>query len=136
MTPLAAWHRTTLREAASGNRTMHELSIVEALIEQTQRELQRAGQSGRIQRLDLTIGRLSGVSCDSIRFAFELLTPGTPLEKAEVHIREPKARCHCRGCNARVEIDELMIECPRCGSTEVSIEGGRELTLESIEIED
>jgi len=115
---------------------MHELSIVEALIEQVQQELDAAGHHGRVLRLDLTIGRLSGVCCDSIRFAFELLAPDTPLADAELHITEPKATCRCRDCRAAVEIDEFPVCCPQCGSREIVVDGGRELLLESIEIED
>jgi len=115
---------------------MHELSIVETLIEQAQKEVRRSGHSGRIVRLDLVIGRLAGVSCDSIRFAFDLLSPDTMLEGAEVRITEPKATCCCQACDARVEGDELTVRCPRCGGVGVSFEGGRQLLLESIEIED
>ena len=61
---------------------MHEVSIVEALIEQVGEEVERAGASGRVTRLALSIGQLSGVHSDSIRFAFELLSPGTILEGA------------------------------------------------------
>ena len=115
---------------------MHELSIVDALIEQVQQEVDRSGQQGRIVRLELVIGRLAGVCCDSIRFAFELLSAGTPLEQTELHITEPKAASRCCTCNACVKIDELALKCPECGSMEVTIEGGRELLLQSIEIED
>ena len=115
---------------------MHELSIVDALIEQTQAEIENAGHNGRVLRLDLTIGRLSGVYCDSIRFGFELLSKGTPLEGAELNITEPKATCHCAACDARVEIDEIVVQCPECGDGDVSIEGGRQLLLDSIELED
>lgn len=115
---------------------MHELSIVEALVEQTQNEVQRAGHAGRILRLNLSIGRLSGVNCDSIRFAFELISPGTSLEGAELQITQPKATCRCEACGARVEIDELTVRCPRCASNAISIDGGRQLLLESIEMED
>jgi hydrogenase nickel incorporation protein HypA/HybF len=115
---------------------MHELSIVEALIEQVDRELERSGHHGPVQRIELSIGRLSGVSCESLRFALRLLAPGTVIEKAEVAIVEPKAVCVCRGCDARVEIDQLVVACPQCGSGEVSIEGGRELLLQTIELED
>ena len=115
---------------------MHELSIVEALIDQVGQELDRAGQPGRVLRLELSIGRLSGVCPDSIRFAFGLIAQGTPVEDAEVVIEEPKATCHCRACNARTEIDDLVIQCPRCGSGEIAIEGGRELVLQTIEIEE
>ena len=115
---------------------MHELSIVDALIDQTRTEIENTGQTGRVLRLDLTIGRLSGVYCDSIRFAFDLLSKGTPLEGAELHITEPKASCLCHACDARVEIDEFVEQCPECGGGDVSINGGRQLLLQSIEIED
>ena len=114
---------------------MHELSIVEALIDQVGKELDRAGQQGRRARLELSVGRLSGVNCESLRFAFGLLAPGTVVEDAEIVIQEPKAVCHCHACNATVEIDDLVVQCPRCASGEITIEGGRELVLQSIEIE-
>ncbi len=115
---------------------MHEVYICEALIEQVQREVDRCGESGRIRRLDLSVGRLSGVSCDSLRFAFELLSPDTLVADAELHISEPQATCRCRTCNAQVEIDELTVRCPACGSMQITLEGGRDLLLQSIEIED
>jgi len=115
---------------------MHELAIVEALIDQTRAEVENAGQTGRVLRLDLSIGRLSGVYCDSIRFAFDLLSKDTLLEGAELHITQPKATCHCHECDARVEIDEIVVQCPECAGGDVSIDGGRELLLQSIELED
>ena len=114
---------------------MHELSIVQTLIEQVEQEVQRSGQEGQVTRLELVIGRLSGVNSDSIRFALQMLTPGTLLEAAEVHITEPKARCCCRACGARSEIDEFVVECPACGNADLFIEGGRDLILQSIELE-
>ncbi len=115
---------------------MHELSIVEALVNQTQQELKRSGHEGRVIRLDLSVGRLAGVNCDSIRFAFDLLSTGTILEGAEIHIAEPGATCRCHACHCEVEVHEVAVECPQCCSRDVSIEGGHDLLLESIEIED
>lgn len=114
---------------------MHELSIVEALIDQVENEVQQAGLEGAVTRLDLVIGRISGVNTDSIRFAFEMLSPGTRVEGAQLQIAEPKPQCCCRQCQARVETDELMAACPNCGSGDVTMEGGQELLLESIEVE-
>ncbi len=115
---------------------MHEVSIVETLIEQVEREVERSGHKGRVTRLELVIGRLSGVNIDSIRFAFEMLAPGTLLEAARVHIDEPKATCCCRSCGARAAVDGLVAQCPACGSGDAFIEGGRDLLLQSIELED
>jgi len=115
---------------------MHELAIIEALIEQVSREMKRAGRQGRVARLDLSVGRLSGVNPDSLRFAFGLVAPGPPVEGAEMAIDEPKAQCRCNQCGAQTDIDDLVIQCPRCGSGDISIEGGRDLMLQSIEIEE
>lgn len=115
---------------------MHELSIVEALIEQVQQEVERSGQGGRVIGLELVVGRLSGVNADSLRFGFEILAPGTLLEAADVRIAEPKAACRCRACHAASEVDELVARCPACGSDDVFLTGGRELLLDSIHLED
>ena len=115
---------------------MHELSIMESLLEQVEKEVARSGHQGRVLQLDLVVGRLSGVNADSIRFAFELLSPDTLLEKSELRIDEPKAVCCCGDCGARREIDELVAVCPVCQSGQISFEGGQELLLQSIELED
>jgi len=115
---------------------MHEVSIVEALIEQVRREVDRSGQPGRVTRLDLVIGRFSGVNADSIRFAFRLLAPGTLLESARLEIAEPKAECLCRDCHRRGELDEMVGCCPYCGSPAIQIQGGQDLLLQSIELEE
>jgi hydrogenase nickel incorporation protein HypA/HybF len=115
---------------------MHELSIVDSLIEQVDREVQAAGHAGRVLSVDLTVGRLSGANADSIRFAFELLAPGTIVAAAKLRIAEPSAVCHCLACGARKEIDDLTARCSQCGSANLTLEGGQELMLTSIELED
>jgi len=115
---------------------MHELAIVDALIDQVRSEIERAGAAGRVTRVELAVGRLSGVCVESIRFAFEMLSPGTILEKAQLAIREPPAVGRCLACGAEAEIEDLGALCPRCASPDVSIEGGQELVLETIELED
>ena len=115
---------------------MHELSIVEALTVQVEEEVERAGEGGRVTRLSLIIGRLSGVNCDSIRFAFELLAPGTLLESAELEISEPRAECVCADCGAISQIDRFVAECPCCAGQDITIQGGTELLLETIDLEE
>ena len=115
---------------------MHELSIVESLIEQVEKEVLQSGHEGRIVQLDLVIGQLSGVNADSIRFAFELLSPDTKLGDARLSIEEPRAVCRCEDCKAEMEIEELAASCPVCGSLHVAIVGGQDLMLDGIELED
>jgi hydrogenase nickel incorporation protein HypA/HybF len=115
---------------------MHEMAIVEALIDQVRGEVEQQAAPGRVTRLNLIVGRLSGVCSDSLRFAFELMAPGTIVERARLHIDEPKAACRCETCGQESEIDDLGAGCPRCASREIGIVGGQELLLESIELAD
>lgn len=115
---------------------MHELSIVQALLDQVAEEVDRAGHPGRVVALHLVIGRLSGVHADAIRFGFELLSPGSIAHGATLQIDQPPARCLCRGCGGEVEIAELVTTCPSCGRADIIIRGGQELLLQSIELED
>ena len=116
---------------------MHEVAIVQTLIEQVEDEVTKAGCAGPVTRLEVVVGRLSGANADSIRFAFELLAPDHALiEKAELVIDEPKAICRCLTCQAENEIDELLPACPDCGSTEIRFEGGQDLLLQTIELEE
>ena len=112
------------------------MSIVQALIEQVESEVQKSGQTGRVTGLELVIGRLSGVHTDSIRFAYEFLSKDSILADAELRIREPSAHLVCQACGARDPISQLEMHCPHCGSGDVVIEGGRELVLQSIELEE
>ncbi len=115
---------------------MHEMSIVQALLEQVAEEVDQAGQRGRVVSLHLVVGRLSGVHVDAIRFGFELLSPGSIAQGAALRIDQPPARCHCDRCGAAVEIAEIVSACPVCGHADIIIRGGQELLLQSIELED
>ena len=115
---------------------MHEAAIAEELIAAADAALVRSRAAGRVLRLEVAVGRLSGISPEALRFAFERLVPGTRIEGARLEIAEPKARCHCRQCGKRTETDDVFGGCPACGGADVTIEGGRELLLQAIEVED
>ena len=116
---------------------MHEVAIVETLIRQVADEVEQSGHTGRVTRLDLIVGRLSGASAEAIRFAFELLSKDDPLlDGAELVIDEQKAVCRCQACGVETEIDELVAACPVCESGQIQIVGGNDLMLASIDLED
>lgn len=115
---------------------MHESAIAQQLIAAAQEALGRSAPLGKATLLRINVGRLAGVHCESLRFAFEVLASETPLRGAALDIRETKAVAVCADCGARTEIDDPFAVCPACGSAEVRLEGGGELVLESIEVEE
>ncbi len=114
---------------------MHELAITQSMLDLA---LEQAKQNNatRIQKISVTIGEMSGVVDECVRFYFALLGDGTIAEGAELAIRSIPATAQCRQCETRFEIRGMDWICPRCGNARIEIIGGKELYLESIEVED
>jgi hydrogenase nickel incorporation protein HypA/HybF len=86
--------------------------------------------------LRVRVGPLSGVVIDSLRFAFEALTPGTTAEGARLDIEETRPSFRCPDCQAEYQTPVGFYQCPSCGSAGGELLGGNELELVSIEVPD
>ena len=115
---------------------MHELSIVKQLMTVAEAELDRLEEGATVTSLRVAVGRLSGASAESMKFAFEVLSPESRLNGCRLEIIEPKAVCACAECGYREEVDDYVSACPRCNSTSITVTGGNDLRLESMEVED
>jgi hydrogenase nickel incorporation protein HypA/HybF len=108
---------------------MHELSITQSIVD-TARE-RAAGRP--VHSIRVRAGRLTAVIPASMQFCFELIVEGTELAGARLEIEQPEGRAHCRVCDAEFALADLVLLCP-CGSAEVSVTGGRELQIVSMEV--
>jgi hydrogenase nickel incorporation protein HypA/HybF len=113
---------------------MHEMSIAQSLLDIVLQESQQH-QVTRVLALYLKIGELSAVETESLRFCFDLIARGTPVEGARLDIEEVPITCRCRVCGCRFRAQELDFNCPACKANEVDMVSGRELSLESFEAE-
>jgi hydrogenase nickel incorporation protein HypA/HybF len=108
---------------------MHELaltqSVVETIVERT--------QSARVTAVYLGIGKVSGVLPDAVRFCFDVVAAGSPVEGARLEIEEPPGRARCRDCAREFEVDGLLVLCP-CGGANVEVLGGEELLIRAVEV--
>ena len=108
---------------------MHELAITESIVAAVTERM----PGTPVRRVHLSIGRLSGVVPDAVRFCFDLVTAGTSLEGAVLEIDEPGGRVVCRRCAAEFDTDEVLALCP-CGSADVELLRGQELRVRSVEV--
>ena len=108
---------------------MHELAITESLVAAV------AGNVGssRVDSVTVVVGRLSGVVADSLPFYFDLCTEGTPLEGAILEILDVPAHARCRSCDAEIELHDMIALCP-CGSADLEILDGQDLTIKQVEV--
>lgn len=101
-------------------------NIVDAVLE--------AVAGSRVARVNLEIGKLSGVVPDSVRFCFDLVAQDTALEGAQLDIVEPFGRGVCRCCGDESELGEVVVLCP-CGSADVEVLSGQQMRIKSVELE-
>jgi len=108
---------------------MHEMAVTQSVVDAVAERVDDA----RVRSVRLDIGRLSGVVPDAVRFCFDVIALGTPLEGARLDIDETSGTGHCRDCGADTEVDDLIVLCP-CGSADVAVTGGRDLSIRSVEV--
>ena len=108
---------------------MHELAITECLVSAV---CETAGDR-RVHEVRVDVGALSGVVPAALEFCFGLATEGTIAEGATLRIQRIPGLCECRSCGTEFTVDDFVLLCP-CGSADVIVRAGRELTIESIEV--
>lgn len=108
---------------------MHEVAIMQSVVDMVVERT--AGR--QIQAVRLQVGTLSGVVADALRFCFDVVAMGTPLEGSSLEIHEVSGRGACRSCGAEFDVDDLILLCP-CGSADVRIVAGRELLVTSVQV--
>ena len=112
---------------------MHELSIATNLVDTAVRSAEEAGANSVI-RLHLRLGALAGVEPESLAFCFPVVARGTICEGAELRLEIVPARGVCAKCRKPTEVHDLLAPCPACGQWPLSVEGGREIQLDSLEV--
>lgn len=115
---------------------MHELSIVSSVVD-TVTESMAAYPGSRAVEVRLRIGALASVVVDSLEFCWGIATEGTPLAGARLVVNTVPVIMHCAVCVADVELEGLQsFRCPLCGEPCSDLRQGRELDIDSIEIDD
>ncbi|MEO7260041.1 MAG: hydrogenase maturation nickel metallochaperone HypA [Jatrophihabitantaceae bacterium] len=108
---------------------MHELAIAEDVLSTiTARTADR-----KVHAVRLEIGKLAGVSADSLRFCFELAAAGTGVDGAVLDIDEPTGLARCVTCSQEFPLEDLILLCA-CGSSDVRILAGDELRIVSVQV--
>ncbi len=82
----------------------------------------------------IVVGALTGFVPDSIQFYYETMSKNTVAEGATLEFEELPIRLRCRTCANVFEPASREWTCPKCASSEMDIEGGRELYIKEMEV--
>ena len=113
---------------------MHEFGLMQSVLESVTAEACKVGAS-RVNEIRLVVGEMREVLSDAMEFSFEALAQGTLCEGATLSLRMVKPASRCAQCGKEYEHDRLHWMCPACGSLATELLAGRELYIDSIEVE-
>ena len=113
---------------------MHELSITQSMLDLVTEQAKEAG-AREVKKINLVIGEMSGIVEECVRFYFDFIGRETIAEGAVLSFKMIPATARCRSCGKLFELEESDWTCPHCQGDSVEIVAGKELFVESIEVE-
>jgi hydrogenase nickel incorporation protein HypA/HybF len=114
---------------------MHELSIAQSLVDVSCEEAKRVG-ARRVQRVYCRVGVLRQIEPDILRDAFGIVGEGTLCDGAELNVQVAPLVAHCAVCDRQFVIGDDDWICPHCGNVGGLCNGGDELEITSLDVED
>jgi len=109
---------------------MHELALIQSVVEMVIEHAQ-----GRcVRRVKIEIGKFTCVTPDAMRFCFDVVATGTPLDGARLEIVEIEALARCRVCGETFVQQTLWSSCP-CGERDYDRLSGDELQVKEYELD-
>lgn len=114
---------------------MHELGIMTGVLDAAEKAAREAGAT-KLLKVSLSIGEMTEAIEDALVFAWEALTADDPYAKdAELSVNMIRPKSRCLDCGAVFEHDRFHMFCPECDSFALELLAGRELQIDSIEVD-
>lgn len=114
---------------------MHERSLVQSLLRQVQ-QVASSHPACRVQAIRVRIGEFSGIEPRLLASAFDDLVQESPLQGTTLDVENVPLAAKCEQCGHEFQIERFSFQCVHCGSSELSLQGGEELLLESVTMEE
>jgi len=95
-----------------------------------------AHRARRVTGIRLRIGPLAGVEAELLQRAFLIARAGTLAETATLTIEAAPVTVACRVCGGGGAAAANRLLCPDCGAWQVTLTGGDDLILASLDLAD
>jgi hydrogenase nickel incorporation protein HypA/HybF len=113
---------------------MHELAITQSMFDIVLKQAEQV-KAKKVTKINLVIGEMTGVVSDCIQFYMDFLSKGTVAEGVAVSVTSVPPTAKCLTCDKTFMVKELEWTCPRCSGASLEVTGGKELFVESIEVD-
>ncbi len=112
---------------------MHEMSVVQALVKQCEKEAKKNGAK-KILAIHIKIGVLSGIEIHFLESAYDIFKIGTICEEAILHVEKQPIVVKCQDCEKTSILEKYEFVCPVCKSSELKVVDGEDMMLMKLEM--
>ena len=112
---------------------MHELSIA-CEINKIVNQYVKADQRKYIKSVTVRIGKLQNILPDSLNFCFEAINSSGNSISPKLDIEQVPITLKCNKCGSLNGIECFSFSCINCGSTDIKVITGNELSVKEIEL--
>ena len=92
-------------------------------------------EAKKVTEISILIGEMTGVVDESLEFCFTSLAKGTKAEDAKLVLKHIPLVARCLDCQHENKIERYNFTCQKCGSVRMETISGRELRVESLEVD-
>lgn len=110
------------------------MSIAASILEIVKEEAAR-NNAARVTRVKVAAGALTAVVPESLAFCFEICSRGTVAEGASLECEVKPVTARCGNCAEEFAVEGWSFLCPHCGSSKTTMISGRELYIDSLEVD-
>ena len=114
---------------------MHELSIALGIVDVVTETLAERG-GGRVRRVHVRVGPLSGVVKEALLSAYPLACEGSALDGSALIVEEEPVVAWCAACAAERAVASIAeMRCAECGAPARKVLRGRSIEVKAMEVE-
>jgi hydrogenase nickel incorporation protein HypA/HybF len=116
---------------------MHELGVTKNIVEAVLKHAKAAGASEVIS-VNLLVGDMRNLEEVWLTRYFQRIAKGTIAQNAQINITYVPIAFYCNTCHATFTLDvhsNRKMFCPECQSDQFSMITGKELTIQSLELD-
>lgn len=113
---------------------MHEMALMSGVFDIIKKYTADIPEK-RVTKVTLIVGEMTNAVPEALEAAFLVLSQDTNTEGAELEIKQIPLTAYCSNCGWEGKIQKYSFVCPNCSSYGAEIKSGRELSVESLEVE-
>ncbi len=113
---------------------MHEVALISGVLEIIDQYTHRL-DGRKVKTVNLIVGEMTNAVPEALGMAFAALSRGTVAEGAELVIKKVPLTARCTACGWEGKTEKHEFICPQCSALGLDIVTGRELYVESLEVD-